>query len=201
MDIPRLSKAGCPSDQTLEPRGRGGYQRTAKRTFLLKAARYRACIRSAHVLFFFVEVTNRPVCASKERGHYLMAQPPRLAKAGNVHFEHLLCKAPPELGGVAARIKDFQNARADGREARARQGEALIREARARQGEALTKVCSKLRSHLINFREAHCLLRYRCASRMSVRSRYAGLLLMLRPVGLALRGTDRPSPLREGIPA
>jgi hypothetical protein len=41
---------------------------------------------------FFVEVTNRPVCAAKEASrHCLMAQPPRLGKAGNVisgHYAH-----------------------------------------------------------------------------------------------------------------
>ena len=31
VDIPRLFKAGCPSDQTVRTRGRGGYPGTAKR--------------------------------------------------------------------------------------------------------------------------------------------------------------------------
>ena len=87
VDIPRLSKAGCASDQTVRPRrsaspigrslnrGRGGYKRTAKRTLL-------------------IEVTNRPVCASKEWDLLIDAQPPRLGKAGNVHLNDSLCKAP-----------------------------------------------------------------------------------------------------------
>ena len=33
VDTPRLFKAGCPSDQIVRTRGRGGYERTAKRTF------------------------------------------------------------------------------------------------------------------------------------------------------------------------
>jgi prepilin-type N-terminal cleavage/methylation domain-containing protein len=75
MDIPRLSKAGCPSDQTVQTRGWGGYQGIAKRPF-------------------FVEVTNRPVCAAEEEEDILlMAQPPRLGKAGNVHLNEFLRKA------------------------------------------------------------------------------------------------------------
>jgi len=54
---PLLSKEGRPRS------GRGGYQRTAKRTF-------------------FVEVTNHPGCASKERDYLLVAQPPLLGKEG-----------------------------------------------------------------------------------------------------------------------
>jgi hypothetical protein len=48
MDSPRLFKAGCPRDQNVRTRGRGGYQGTAQRTL-------------------FAEVTNHPVCAAKER--------------------------------------------------------------------------------------------------------------------------------------
>ena len=52
-----------------------------------------AVIRESRSAPCFVEFTNRPVCAAKERGRLLMAQPPRLEKAGNVHFNHSLCKA------------------------------------------------------------------------------------------------------------
>ena len=38
--------------------------------------------REAHLIF--VEVTNHPVCATEERGHLLMTQPPLLRKEGNV---------------------------------------------------------------------------------------------------------------------
>ena len=57
-DIPLLFKEGWLRSS------RGGYERTAKRTLF-------CC-------------TNRPVCAAKEASrHYLVAQPPRLGKAGN----------------------------------------------------------------------------------------------------------------------
>jgi hypothetical protein len=74
VDIPRLFKAGCPSDQTLEREGG-------------------AVVKEPRSAPYFLELTNRPVCANKERDRFLMAQPPRLEKAGNVHLNHLLCKA------------------------------------------------------------------------------------------------------------
>jgi hypothetical protein len=41
----------------------------------------------------FVEVTNRPVCASKERDLFIYAQPPRLGKAGNA-TSSIYCAKP-----------------------------------------------------------------------------------------------------------
>src|ERR1700680_4313191 len=77
-DIPRLFKAGCPSDQFVRTRGRGGYLGTATRTFLLK----------------LLTAASAP---AKEWEYYLMAQPPRLEKlekAGNVPQVDFMCKVP-----------------------------------------------------------------------------------------------------------
>jgi hypothetical protein len=67
--FPAFSRRGARAIKPLETPGRGGYQGIAKRTF-------------------FAEVTNRPVCAAKEQDNLLMAQPPRLGKAGNVNLDH-----------------------------------------------------------------------------------------------------------------
>ena len=74
-DIPRLFKAGCPSDQIVRTRGWGGYLGTAKRAFLLK-------------------LLTAPSAPAKEREYYLIAQPPRLEKAGNVPEVDFMYKAP-----------------------------------------------------------------------------------------------------------
>ena len=81
VDIPRLFKAGCPSDQTLEREGG-------------------AVVKEPRSAPYFLELTNRPVCANKERDRFSMAQPPRLEKAGNVHLNHLLCKATRGMSGI-----------------------------------------------------------------------------------------------------
>ena len=52
----------------------------------------------------FVDVTNRPVCAAKERDHQLMAQPPRLGKAGNVRKFDFMCKAPIRFSSQSASL-------------------------------------------------------------------------------------------------
>jgi hypothetical protein len=60
-DIPRLFKAGCPSDQTLENREGGAVIKEPRsEPFFLMAARYRACIRSAHVLLNLLTAPSAP---------------------------------------------------------------------------------------------------------------------------------------------
>src|SRR5579883_3233631 len=88
MDIPRLFKAGCPSDQTLERSG-GAVRKEP---------------RSAP---YFVEVTNRPVCAERNGTIFLVAQPPRLGKAGNVHLRTFCAKPANRHKGTMNKGLEF----------------------------------------------------------------------------------------------
>src|SRR5215469_13078593 len=80
--FPSVFKEGCPSEQKTLERSGG---------VVTKEPRSAPCL--------LMEVTNRPVCAAKERGHFLKAQPPRLGKAGN--GAAIPFSSPPRLGGEA----------------------------------------------------------------------------------------------------
>ena len=72
VDIPRLSKAGCPSDQTLDRSGGAVSNEPRSEPYLLEV---------------MLEIPNRPVCAAKERDHWIngAATPP--CKGGDVRLK------------------------------------------------------------------------------------------------------------------
>src|SRR5262249_11738617 len=81
-------RCGCRSTPL---RFQGGWLRCAinKKIPFLSGAdgavskRSRSLLYARLALHISFEINNRPVCASKERGLLIEAQPPRLGKAGN----------------------------------------------------------------------------------------------------------------------
>jgi hypothetical protein len=56
---------------------------------------------------YFVEVTNRPVCAAKERDHQSMAQPPRLLKELKIRLNGINDFHLPDFSGSSFHECDF----------------------------------------------------------------------------------------------
>ena len=68
---PPFSKEGCPRHQTV---------RSARAGWLVKGRV--ASLYARVALLILLEITNHPVCASKERDLLIEAQPPLLEKEG-----------------------------------------------------------------------------------------------------------------------